>query len=64
MVDLKTMHFGAETVMVAMKAEFRPELRGREVVGAIERMEGEIRRRRGEVKYVYVEPTAGRGNEE
>ncbi|MGN6370571.1 MAG: cation diffusion facilitator family transporter [Phycisphaerae bacterium] len=48
--ELKTMQVGAETVVVAMKAEFRAELRGREVAEVIGRMEGEIRRRRGEVK--------------
>lgn len=57
-VRARTMHFGPNEVLLAMDAEFRAELGGQEIAGAIDRLEARIRERHPEIKYIYFEAKA------
>lgn len=50
-----TMHFGPESVLVAMDVEFRSALSTPEIAAAIDRLEERIRREAPEVTHIYIE---------
>jgi divalent metal cation (Fe/Co/Zn/Cd) transporter len=54
-----TMHFGPETVLVTLEAEFDPERKAGELIEAVDQMQKAIRERYPAVKFVYVDPETG-----
>lgn len=50
-----TMHLGADQILLAVDAVFRPQLSARELVEAIERIEGKIRLRHPAIQRVFLE---------
>lgn len=50
-----TMHLGADQILLAVDAVFRPQLSARELVEAIERIEGKIRLRYPAIQRVFLE---------
>ena len=57
-VRARTMHFGPNEVLLAMDAEFKAELSSQDLAAAIDRLEGKIRLRHPEIKYIYFEAKA------
>lgn len=53
-----TQHFGPEDALLAMEIRFKPGLSAEDVAAAIERMDGAIRARHTEVRYVFLEAQA------
>jgi cation diffusion facilitator family transporter len=52
----QTMHFGPETVLVTITAEFDPERRAADLIEAVHGIQGAIRERYPAVRYVFVDP--------
>jgi cation diffusion facilitator family transporter len=57
-----TMQLGPNEVLLALRAEFVPELSSREVAAAITRLERRIRSRCPEVRQIYVEAASLEGS--
>ena len=50
-----TMHFGPDTILLAMDIRFRPDISAAEVERSVDRVEKRIRDRHPEVKHIFVE---------
>ncbi|MFB6285546.1 MAG: cation diffusion facilitator family transporter [Candidatus Bipolaricaulia bacterium] len=50
-----TMHFGPQTVLLAMDLKFQPTLSTSEMEAAVDRLERAIRRQYPEIKRIYIE---------
>jgi cation diffusion facilitator family transporter len=55
-----TMHFGPETVLVTLDAEFDPERKAGELIDAVDRIQKDIREKYPAAKYIYVDPESMR----
>lgn len=53
-----TMHFGPQTVLLALDVNFKPEVTSEALTNAINRIERKIRERHPEIKYVFIEAKA------
>lgn len=51
-----TIHFGPETVLVAMETFFDPERPAGELIKAVDQIQTTIRERHPAVKYIYIDP--------
>ena len=50
-----TLHFGPETVLLALDVQFRDELSADDVEVAVDRLEETIRARHPQIKHIYLE---------
>jgi cation diffusion facilitator family transporter len=50
-----TMHFGPDTILLAMDLRFRKNLSGREMEESIKRLESQIRRRHAKIHHIFIE---------
>jgi divalent metal cation (Fe/Co/Zn/Cd) transporter len=50
-----TMHFGPDTILLAMDIRFRPEISAAELERSVDRVEKKIRDRHPEVKHIFIE---------
>jgi cation diffusion facilitator family transporter len=50
-----TMHFGPDTILLAMDVRFRPDIPASEVERTVDRVEKKIRDRHPEVKHIFIE---------
>jgi cation diffusion facilitator family transporter len=57
-----TMHFGPETVLVTMEAEFDPQRPSGELMEAVDRIQRSIRDKFPAVKFIYLDPEAPKNN--
>jgi cation diffusion facilitator family transporter len=53
-----TLHFGPNSVLLALDVQFRDELTADEIEHAVDRLESAIRTRRPEVKHIFLEAEA------
>ena len=51
-----TVHFGPDTVLVTLDAEFDPERKAGELMQAVDRIQTSIRERYPAVKFIYIDP--------
>jgi cation diffusion facilitator family transporter len=56
LIDLLTMHFAPQDVLLNLKIHFRDDLSARDVEEAVDRLEQRIRDRHPEVKRIFIEP--------
>jgi len=54
-----SVHFGPETVLVTLDAEFDPERKAGELMEAVDRIQASIRERYPAVKFIYIDPECG-----
>jgi cation diffusion facilitator family transporter len=52
---MATMHFGPQTVLLAMELKFAADLSAQDIDRAIKDIEDKVRAERGEIKHVYIE---------
>ncbi|HTM10847.1 MAG TPA: cation diffusion facilitator family transporter [Verrucomicrobiae bacterium] len=50
-----TMHFGPDTILLAMDIRFRPDISAAELERTVDRVEKKIRDRHPEVKHIFIE---------
>jgi len=50
-----TMHFGPQTVLLALEVQFRKDLSAADIASAVERIETKIRAKHPEIKRIYIE---------
>jgi cation diffusion facilitator family transporter len=55
-----TIHFGPETVLVTLDAEFDPDKPAGELIEAVDRIQQQIREKYPAVKFIYVDPENAR----
>jgi cation diffusion facilitator family transporter len=60
----QTVHFGPETVLVTLDAEFDPNRPAGELIEAVDQMQRAIRERFPAVKFVYLDPEAPRRHQQ
>jgi hypothetical protein len=58
------MHFGPETVLVTLDAEFDPQRPAGELMETIDAIQGEIRQQFPAVQFIYVDPENPTGERE
>lgn len=61
--DLLTMHLGPQDVLLNLKVRFRSGLSTGELGKAVDRLTRQIRDRHPEVKKMFLEPSAGEGDQ-
>lgn len=55
-IHIRSLHLGAEDVLLAIKAEFNPQLNTRQICNLINGMEAEIREHHPVIKKIFIEP--------
>lgn len=55
-IHIRSLHLGAEDVLLAIKAEFDPQLNTRQICNLINGMEAEIREHHPEIRKIFIEP--------
>jgi cation diffusion facilitator family transporter len=55
-IHIRSLHLGAEDVLLAIKAEFNPQLNTRQICNLINGMEAEIREHHPLIKKIFIEP--------
>ena len=55
-IHIRSLHLGAEDVLLAIKAEFDPQLNTRQICNLINGMEAEIREHHPVIKKIFIEP--------
>ena len=56
LIHVRTQHLGPEELLVAAKVEFQPDLAGRELADAVNRVEAAIRAEEPMAEHIYLEP--------
>lgn len=60
LIHLRTEHIGPEDLLVVAKVEFREDLRMRDLAGAVDLVESNIRQRVPEARMLFIEPDVRR----
>ncbi len=55
-IHIRSLHLGAEDVLLAIKVEFNPQLNARQICNLINGMEAEIREHHPVIKKIFIEP--------
>jgi cation diffusion facilitator family transporter len=55
-IHIRSLHLGAEDILLAIKAEFNPQLNTRQICNLINGMEAEIRAHHPVIKKIFIEP--------
>jgi cation diffusion facilitator family transporter len=55
-IHIRSLHLGAEDILLAIKAEFSPQLTAKQVSNLINGIEADIRSRYPEVSKIFIEP--------
>jgi cation diffusion facilitator family transporter len=55
-IHIRSLHLGAEDVLLAIKAEFNSQLNTKQICNLINGMEAEIRGHHPEIKKIFIEP--------
>ncbi len=55
-IHLRSLHLGADDILLAVKAEFNPRLNSTQICSLINAIETDIRRRHPEITKIFIEP--------
>ncbi|HEX7503151.1 MAG TPA: cation diffusion facilitator family transporter [Acidobacteriota bacterium] len=61
-IHIRSLHLGAEDILLAIKAEFNPQLNAKQISNLINGMEAEIREHHPEIRKIFIEPDIFRKN--
>jgi cation diffusion facilitator family transporter len=55
-IHIRSLHLGAEDILLAIKAEFDPQLNTRQICNLINGIESELRQRYPQINKIFIEP--------
>jgi cation diffusion facilitator family transporter len=55
-IHIRSLHLGAEDILLAIKAEFNPQLNARQICNLINGIESELRQRYPQINKIFIEP--------
>jgi cation diffusion facilitator family transporter len=55
-IHIRSLHLGAEDILLAVKVEFNPELNARQISNLINSIEAELRARYPQINKIFIEP--------